>query len=85
MKENISNIRKGFDEHSVSRHYDQVHNRDPSNTLYMGIDKYKPHWRGGSLVGEISKLEMAWIHRLKTHVPFGLNVNMDVNAFINNS
>ena len=47
--------------------YDEVHHRDPSKTLYMGIDKYKPHWRGSSLVREISKQEMAWIYRLKTY------------------
>lgn len=44
LNEHIGNIRRGFKNHSVSRHYDEVHHRDPSNTLYMGIDKYTPHW-----------------------------------------
>lgn len=85
LNEHIGNIKRGYDKHPVSRHYDQVHNRDPSNTLFVGIDKYKPHWRGSLLVREISKSEMSWIHRLKSYVPRGMNVDVDVNAFINNS
>ncbi|XP_077341766.1 suppressor of cytokine signaling 5 isoform X1 [Lithobates pipiens] len=85
LNEHIANIKWGFDKHPLSRHYDEKHGRDPSNTLYMGIDKYKPHWRGGALVREISRLEMSWIHRLKTYTPYGMNTDTDVNAFINNA
>lgn len=85
LTEHINNIRRGFDKHPVSRHFDEVHSRDPSNTLYVGIDKYRPHWRGSSLVREIYKCEMSWIYRLRTYAPFGLNVDTDVNAFINKS
>ena len=53
--------------------------------MFLGIDKFRPHWRGSSLVREISKLEMAWIHKIKCYTPFGLNIEVDVNAFINNS
>lgn len=85
LNEHINKIRKAFKNHSVLKHYDLVNGRDPSNTLFLGIDKYRPHWRGSSLVKEISKQEMAWIYRLKTNAPFGLNVDTEVNAFINNS
>lgn len=85
LNEHIGNIRRGFEKHPVSRHYDLVHSRDPSKILFVGIDKYRPHWRGSSLVREISKLEMAWIYRLKTYTYFGLNVDTDVNAFITNA
>lgn len=64
LNEHIGNIRRGFDKHSVLKHYDRVHTRDPSNTLFRGIDKYRPHWRGSSLVKDISKQEMSWIYHL---------------------
>ena len=85
VNEHITNILSGFKKHSVSNHYRLKHNRDPSNTLFLGIDKYKPHWRGGNLVREISQMEMGWIFRLKTYTPFGLYIETDVNAFINNA
>ena len=85
LNEHIAKIRNGFPNHSVSRHYDLVHHRNPEGTLFVGIDKYKPNWRGSSLTREISKTEMAWIHRLRTYLPYGLNVDTDINAFINNA
>lgn len=45
LNEHISNIRKGFKKHSVCKHYDMKHDRDPLNTLFVGIDKYRPQWR----------------------------------------
>lgn len=63
LSEHINNIREGFKNHSVSKHYDLVHNRDPSNTLFLGIDKFRPNWRGSSLVRQIPRSEMAWIYR----------------------
>lgn len=78
LNEHIANIRKGFHKHLVSRHYDSVHRRDPSDTLFVGIDKYRPHWRGSSLVREISKQEMSWVYRLRTYLSYGLNVDTDI-------
>ena len=85
LGEHVTNIRSGFPNHSVSHHYDLCHNRNPEGTLFLGIDKYDAHWRGGSLVRELSRLEMAWIHRVRTYTPYGLNIDVDVNAFIDNS
>lgn len=62
-----------------------MHNRDPSNTLFLGMDKFSPNPRGRSLVRKISKLEMSWIFKANTYVPYGLNIDVDVNAFIDNS
>ena len=87
-------LEKGYDpeslestyneEHSVSSHYDQHHERNPEGTLFIGIDKFEPHWRGSSLVRELSRMEMAWIYRVRTYSPYGLNIDTDVNAFIDN-
>lgn len=85
LNEHINNIMKGFLNHSVSKNYALVHNRDPKNTLFMGIDRYSPHWRGSSLLRGISQLEMKWIFTVGCFSPLGLNVDVDGNAFVNNS
>lgn len=74
-------IRKGYKNHSVSRHYDLVHNRDPTVTLFMGMESFSSHWRGRFKVRELSKIETKWIYLLKSYVPYGLNVDWDVNCF----
>lgn len=71
LGEHIANIKIGFKYHSVSKHYDMFYNRNPANTIFLAIDKYSAHWRGGSP-------RMASIH------PYGLNIDTDVNAFIDN-
>lgn len=48
-----------------------------TNTVHTG-------GRGGSLVRELSMQEMAWIHRVRCYTPYGLNIDTDVNAFIDN-
>ena len=85
LNEHINNIRNGYTKHSVSKHYLLKHKKDPTNTLFLGIDKYDRQWRGSDLVRSISKLEMSWIHKVKCYTPFGLNIDVDVNCFIDNS
>lgn len=85
LNEHINNTRRSFTKHSVSKHYLTVHNRNPSNTIFLGFDKYRPHWRGSCLVRSISKLEMSWVYRIKCYTPFGLNIDVDINYFIDNS
>lgn len=58
---------------------------DPSKTIFLGIEKYHPHWKDSSLVREISRSEMSWIYRIKSYVLYGLYVDVDMNAFIDNS
>lgn len=85
LGEHITNIKQGFDKHSVSRHYDLVHNRDPTGTTFIGIEKYIPHWRGSNGKRTISRAETNWIYRLGSHAPSGLNIEWDINCCINNS
>lgn len=85
LGEHITNIKNGFKFHSDSKHYATHHNCNPANTIFLGIDRFSAHWRGSSLVRELSRLEMAWIHRVRCYIPYGLNVDVDVNSFIDNS
>lgn len=57
LNEHIANIRKGYKNHSVSRHYDLMQGRDPAGTLFMGIVSFTSHWRGSLKVRELSKIE----------------------------
>lgn len=84
LRENTLNLKNDFPKHSLSRHYDQFHNRDPSSLLVWGIEKYKPHWRGNNKVIKCSQSESRWIHELLTLVPLGHNVEFDLNCFISN-
>lgn len=43
--EHLNNIRKGSPSHSVSKHFDQYHYRNPASLWVLGIEKYSPHWR----------------------------------------
>lgn len=85
LNEHITDIKNGFLKHSVSKHYLTAHDKNPAQTIFLGIYKFSPQWRGSSLVRGISRLEMSWIHRIKCYVSFGLNVDVDPNAFIDNS
>lgn len=82
LGEHITNIKNGFRFHSVSKHYAIHHNRNPANTIFLGIDRFSAHWRGSSLVRELSTFEMAWIHRVRCYTPHGLNVDIEVYLFI---
>lgn len=85
VSEHISLIKSRDSKHSVPRHYKEVHNSDPTGSLFMIIDKYTPPWRGGALTRGVSRLEMFWIHELRSLYPRGMNVDLDINAFINES
>lgn len=84
LREHTQNIKKGYPKHSLSKHYDQYHNRDPSSLKVWGIEKYKPHWRGDNKVIKLSQAESRWIHELRTLTPLGHNVEFDLNCFISN-
>lgn len=49
IREHIKNIRKGYPQHSVSRHFNEYHHRDPSVLSFCGIEKNTSHWRGEDL------------------------------------
>lgn len=84
LSEHVVNNKKGFINHSVSKNYSLYHNKNPSGTLFLGIGRFTSNWRGSNLIEVISKLETWWIYTAKTYVPFGMNVEWEVNAFINN-
>lgn len=72
LGEHIGNMRRGFRGHSVSKQFAEKHKRDSTGTIFLGIDKLIPHWKGGSIKLEITKLEMKWIYNNKYFTPLGL-------------
>ena len=82
INEHVANIIKGYPEHSVSKHFDLYHNRDPSLLKFYGIDRITKHWRGTDLTKAVSQNETQWIHRLRTMRPLGLNIELDLNCFL---
>lgn len=84
LREHVQNIKKGFDKHSLSRHYAKYHKKDPSSLKICAIEKYKPHWRGDNKIIRISQAESRWIYELCTLRPWGHNVEFDLNCFISN-
>lgn len=85
LNEHIGNIRRGFKGHPVSKHYLDVHWQNPKGTSFVGIDRLKLPWRGGPEWRAISKLEMEWIYKIRCLRPLGLNVDIEINAFIDNA
>ena len=85
ISEHLANIKKGFEEHSVSMHFKKVHNQDPTLAQFCGIDVVYPSWRGSHRVRDLSQRETHWIFLLKCLFPRGLNIEVDLNCFINNS
>ena len=83
IKDHVVNIQKGYDQHSVSRHFDAVHNRDPSHLKFWGIAPYNRPWRGGHKVRCLSQLESKYIYNMDTFAPRGLNIEFDLNCFLN--
>lgn len=84
IREHIKNIRKGFPNHNLSRHFDEVHHRDPSGLTFYGIDIVQDHWRGGNKETLISRNETSLIYQLGSLAPKGLNLDIDLNCFIAN-
>lgn len=83
VNEHITLIKKGGTKHNVPRHYRQFHNRDPTGTEFLIIDRYIPPWRGGAMTRDVSRLETYWIYELECHSPMGPNLEY-INASINN-
>lgn len=82
--EHLTNIRKGFLDHSLSKHFSIQHHRNPKNLEIVLIEKYVPHWRGSNLKRTVSRREVFWIHELKCFQPNGHNIEWDINSYINN-
>lgn len=82
ISEHIHNIEIGFKHHSVSLHFRDFHNQDPSGVKFWGVDCVHPNWRGSNLVGEISKRETRWIVLMDTLTPRAMNIELNVNCYI---
>lgn len=85
LEEHVGNIKQGFPKHNLSKHYAKHHNKNLDGTLFVPIEKLNPHWRGTNRVRSISKIETQWIFDMKSYVPHGLNVDWDINCFLNNA
>lgn len=85
LSEHVANIKRGFTKHNLSRHYAKYHNKKLQGTLFLAIDRVRPHWRGTNMVRSISRLETRWIFNMLSSRPQGLNVEWDINCFINNA
>lgn len=85
IAEHIRNIKRGYPAHSVSAHYAMVHNRDPSTLKAMIIEVVKSSWRGENQERKLACREMHWIYKLKTLAPSGLNLDIELNCFLDDS
>lgn len=85
IREHIYNIKKKLVSHNLSSHFLTCHDSDPKGLNFWGIAKLETHWRGSNNLRELSKMESYWIYKLETLEPHGLNVEFDLNCFINNS
>lgn len=62
INEHLANIKKGYLNHSVSRHFKLFHNSDPILLTFYGIDKISKHWRGTHMKRAISQNENHWLY-----------------------
>lgn len=84
LSEHVSNIKMGFPKHSLSKHYALKHDCNPEGTTFLGIDIFSGHSRASNMVRDVSHLEARWIYQAQTYTPFGMNIEWDINYFINN-
>lgn len=71
INEHRANIKNGFPKHSVSNHFRQFHNKDPTLLVYYGIEKIKKHWRGKKRA--VSQNKTKWLYKLDTLQPLCMN------------
>lgn len=84
LSKHVANIRHVFPKYSRSKHYALKHDCSLEGMIFLVIDTFSGHWWGSNLVREVSDLETKWIYQAQTYTPFGMNIEWDVNAFINN-
>ena len=82
VSEHIYNITIGYKDHSVSLHFRDKHEKNPTGLKFWGIDRIDRNWRGANMVREISKRETQWLYWTNTLSPNGLNIDVDLNCFI---
>lgn len=82
LRVHVQNIKPGFQKHSVSRHFAEVHRKNPTELKFWAIEKHKPHWIGSHKIRELSKMESKWIYEINCFAPLGLNIDFNLNCFI---
>lgn len=85
LYEHVYKIRRGFEQHNLSLHFKLHHNSDPSLMTFVGLEQVNIPWRGANRTKLISQKESRWIFELNTLTPRGLNVEFDLNCFIDNA
>lgn len=80
--EHLANIKKGFEKHSVSLHFREKHNRDPTLLQFCGIDCVYTSWRGSNQMRDLSQRETRWVFLMKCLTPNGLNIELDLNCLL---
>lgn len=85
IREHVYNIKRKLLSHNLSAHYATHHKGDPRHLNFWAVEKIRGHWRGSNKIRELSRRESFWIYTLSTLEPGGLNVEFDLNCFINNS
>lgn len=82
IREHVNNIKKGKENHRVSKHFKEQHKINPTGLTYWGIEVVKNQWRGGDLVKKTLQNESKWIYKLETYTPKGLNIDIHLRAFL---
>lgn len=82
IAEHMANIRKGYMLHSVSRHYKERHNSDPSTLHFCALEKVHRGWRGGNHIYNMSRLESRRIFEFNSLIPRGLNAELEIFGFL---
>ncbi|XP_041422161.1 uncharacterized protein LOC121394669 [Xenopus laevis] len=82
IREHVNNIKKGNEKHTVSKHFRDSHGMNPAGLQYWGVEEVKKRWRGGDLVKTTLQCESRWIYSLETFTPKGLNVDINLRAFL---
>lgn len=85
ISEHIRNIKKQVMGHSVSNHFSVCQKGCPEGLSFCIVEQVKNKWRGGNIERELAQKEMFWAYTLKTFAPQGLNIELDLNSFIDNS
>ncbi|XP_075448365.1 uncharacterized protein LOC142490239 [Ascaphus truei] len=80
--EHRRNIIHGLKTHSLSRHYELKHNKDPSSLVIMGVEAINSTLLSGDRHKLLNLRETYWIYELNTLSPEGLNDCIDVSTVI---
>lgn len=82
ISEHMENITKGYELHTVSKHFKEHHNSELSLLTFTAFERIKRHWRGGNHIENMSSVESRRIFEFDTMIPMGLNAEMEIFGFL---